>query len=146
MGCLLLVLLLFGGGFWSAQSSGTAPAVEIAYGDSTGVTITRFASALSTDADGCPLDETSTYRRSQDINVFAIGAFPRGTTVFARMYYDGVPVEDTDMLIADRNYDDVCVYFIFEPTIGAEVFDRGPYRIEFYVNEVLAGSVNVVVQ
>jgi hypothetical protein len=42
------------------------------------------------------------------------------------MYYDGVPVEDTDIITADQNYDDVCVYFSFEPTITAEMFDRGP--------------------
>jgi hypothetical protein len=158
MGCLLALLLLFGAGFLTARQSstisgsGTAaaisiePASSVTYSDDTGVSITRFASALSTDADGCPVDETSTFRRSEEISVFAIGAFPRGTTVFARMYYDGVAIEDTDTLSADQDYDDVCVYFIFEPTVGAEVFDRGPYTIEFYVNEVSAGSVNVLVE
>ena len=156
MGCLLALLLLFGAGILTARQSstisgsGTAPAISmastVAYVDDTGVSIARFASALSTDADGCPVDETPTFRRSEAVNVFAIGAFPRDTTVFARMYYDGVPIEDTDMLTADQDYDDVCVYFIFEPTVGAEVFDRGPYTIEFFVNEVSAGSVDVVVE
>ena len=166
MGCLLVLLLLFGGGFLTARQSppisgsGTAPATpqtaiirgdsgrsfSPVYADGTGVAITRFASAFSTDADGCPVDETSTFRRSEDVSVFAIGAFPRDTTVFARMYYDGVPIEDTDMLTADQHYDDVCVYFVFEPTVGAEVFDRGPYTIEFFVNEVSAGSLDLVVE
>jgi hypothetical protein len=156
MGCLLALLLLFGIGFFSARQSstisgsGTAPAIRqdasIAYTDDAGVSITRFASAQDTDVDGCPLDETSTFRRSEDVNVFAIGAFPRGTTVFARLYYDGVPVEDTDTLIADQNYDEVCVYFVFEPTVTAEVFDRGPYIVEFFVNGVSAGSIDLVIE
>jgi hypothetical protein len=158
MGCLLVLLLLFGFGFLSSRESstmsgsGTASAVSTAivsptaYVDNTGVAITRFASARSTDADGCPLDETSSFRRSDDVNVVAIGAFPHGTTVFARMYYDGVPVEDTDIITADQNYDDVCVYFSFEPTITAEMFDRGPYMVEFFVNGVSAGSLDLVIE
>jgi hypothetical protein len=158
MGCLLVLLMLFGAGFLTARQSstisgsGSASAISIeiasssAYVDDTGVAIKRFASALAADADGCPVDETATFRRSEAMSVFAIGAFPRGTTVFARMYYDGVPIEDTDMLTADQDYDDVCVYFIFEPTVGAEVFDRGPYTIEFLVNGVPAGSLDVVVE
>jgi hypothetical protein len=162
MGCLLVLLLLFGGGFLTARQSSTisAPATpqtsilrgdfgrsfSPVYVDDTGVAITRFTSAIATEADGCPADETSTFRRSDDISVFAIGAFPRGTTVFARMSYDGVPVEDTDTLTADQNYDDVCVYFTFEPTIGAEVFDRGPYVIEFFINGASAGSLDLVIE
>lgn len=165
MGCLLVLLLLFGAGFLTARQSSSISgscatpqpdstlyycnyswAASTAYADDTGVSITRFTSAHATDADGCPMDETSTFRRSDDVSVFAIGVFPRGTTVFARMSYDGVPVEDTDTLTADQNYDDVCVYFIFEPTVGAEVFDRGPYTIEFFVNGVSAGSLDLVVE
>lgn len=156
MGCLLVLIALFSFGWLtvlpaSVSSTPVVPTVESViaspvYVDSSGVEIARFALARDSDADGCPQDETTTFRRSEAVNAFAVGAFPRGTMVFARMYYDGVPIEDTDRLTANRDYDDVCVYFIFEPTVGAEVFDRGPYTIEFWVNDVSAGSVRLVIQ
>jgi hypothetical protein len=151
MGCLLLLLVLLGFGAFTGQrispgETSLAPTRAAPVYVDGGVTIMRFAVAHDADADGCPVDETTSFRRSETVNVFAIGAYPRDTEVFARMYYDGVPTEDTDLLTADRSYDDVCVYFIFEPTTAAEVFDRGPYRVEFFVNGVSAGSVGFVIE
>lgn len=154
MGCLLLLAALFSFGFWSTvQTTSVEPIPEVSvtestrlYTDNTGVAIREFASAHNMDEDGCPEGVTTTFRRSEAVYVFAIGTFPRGTTVFARMSYDGYPVEDTDLITADQYYDEVCANFVFEPTIGAEVFDRGPYSIEFFINEMSAGSLDIVIE
>ena len=151
MGCLLLLIMLLGFGTFTGQRVPISAVMPLpaetapAYIDN-GVVVSHFAVAHEVDDDGCPEDETTSFRRSEAVSVFAIGVYPRGTDIFARLYYDGVPVEDTDILTADRNYDDVCVYFIFEPTTAAEVFDRGPYRVEFFIDDLLAGSVSFVIE
>lgn len=160
MSCLLLLAALFSFGFFGAASfaANTAAAAEIAiatveaapvgvaYTDEQGVEIQRFAVSLDMDDDGCPVDETTAFLRSQAVYVFAIGAFPRDTDLFARLIYDEVPIEDTDIITADRNYDEVCANFVFEPTLAAEVFDRGPYSVEFFVNGLSAGSVHFTIE
>lgn len=159
MSCLLLLAALFSFGFFGAASFASSTAAtdvavvtveanpaDPAYTDQQGVEIQRFAVAFDMDDDGCPVDETMTFLRSQAVYVFAIGAFPRDTDLFARLIYDGVPIEDTDLITADRNYDEVCANFVFEPTLAVEVFDRGPYNVEFFVNGFSAGSVHFIIE
>lgn len=91
--------------------------------------------AQSVDRDNCAVDTTSTFDTNDAVYVVMEDAeLPQGTTMFARLYRDGVAVEDTRELTAEEDYDNVCVSFVFEPTASAEVWDAGEYEAEFFVN------------
>jgi hypothetical protein len=91
--------------------------------------------APSVDRDNCAIDATSTFDTNDAVYVVLEDAkLEEGTTMFARLYRDGVAVEDTRELTAEEDYDNVCVSFVFEPSTGAEVWDAGEYEAEFFVN------------
>jgi hypothetical protein len=91
--------------------------------------------ARNIDRDNCAVDATTSFDDNDPIYVVLEDSqLPRGTTMFARMYQDGVAVEDTRELTAEDDYNNVCVSFVFEPTDQAEVWDVGSYEVEFYVN------------
>jgi len=91
--------------------------------------------AQNIDRDGCAVDATTSFDSNDDIYiVLEDSALPRNTTMFARLYKDNVAIEDTDELVTEDDYTNVCVNFVFEPTDRAEVWDDGNYEVEFYVN------------
>jgi hypothetical protein len=91
--------------------------------------------AQNIDRDGCAVDATTSFDSNDDIYVvLEDSALPRNTSMFARLYKDNVAIEDTDELVTEDDYDNVCVNFVFEPTDRAEVWEDGNYEVEFYVN------------
>jgi protein-disulfide isomerase len=95
----------------------------------------RVVSASNIDQYGCPVDPTDNYRPSDAIYiVMEESDIPQGTSVFARLFRDGMPVEDSDVITADRDYTNTCVYFIFEATPVAEVLEQGDYSAQIIVN------------
>jgi hypothetical protein len=91
--------------------------------------------AQNIDRDNCAVDATTSFDDNDSIYVVLEDSqLARGTTMFARMYRNGTAVEDTRELVAEEDYDNVCVSFVFEPTDNAEVWDSGQYEVEFYIN------------
>jgi hypothetical protein len=90
--------------------------------------------AENIDRDGCAVDNNSSLRNTNQFYVIAPNsAFPAGTTIFARLYRDGVVVEDLPLITADQDYSSSCVNFVFE-TVNANNFETGQYEAEFWVN------------
>ena len=86
------------------------------------------------DSDGCPLNSVSSLDNTDRFYVVAPNsAFPEGTTIFVRLYRDGVAVEDLPLITANQDYGDTCVNFVFE-TVDGRDFEAGQYQAEFWVN------------
>lgn len=91
--------------------------------------------AQNIDRDNCAVDATTSFDDNDPIYVVLEDSqLEQGTTMFARMYQDGTAVEDTRELVAEEDYNNVCVSFVFEPTDRAEVWEPGNYEVEFYIN------------
>ena len=88
--------------------------------------------AENVDRDGCAVDVTDSFGNNDTIYaVLGDSAVPQGTTVFARLYHDGVALEDSAETTADQDYTNVCVNFAFDNNAG---WDEGEYEVEFWVN------------
>lgn len=108
-------------------------------------TIGEFVAATGVDRDNCPTGSATSYSRNDVIYVGVVnGSIPADTDIFVRLYRDGEPVEDTDLITADQEYP--CVSFIFEPTEGAEVFETGNYEAQIFVNGNPGDSVSFTVR
>jgi hypothetical protein len=91
--------------------------------------------AQGVDRDNCAVDATNTFDDNDPIYVVLEDSeLPSGTRMFARLYEDNRAVEDTSELVAEEDYENVCVSFVFEPTNNAEVWDTGNYEVEFFIN------------
>lgn len=91
--------------------------------------------ASSVDRDNCAVGATTSFDTNDSIYVVLEDSqLPEGTSMFARMYRNGTAIEDTSELVAEQDYNNTCVSFVFEPTSSAEVWDTGSYEVEFYVN------------
>lgn len=87
------------------------------------------------DNEGCSTNIVTQFADNDPVYVILEDAtLPEGTRIFARLYRDNRAVEDTEELVADQDYSNVCVNFVFEPTAGAKVWETGDYEIEFFVN------------
>jgi hypothetical protein len=116
-------------------------------GNEGGVQLGNLVTALNIDQNGCPVEPTNSFRRSDDIYVVVEDSdIPQGTTVFARLFREGSPVEDADVITADRDYDNTCIYFAFEATDTAEVLEAGDYSAQIIVNGNPGETVNFEVQ
>jgi hypothetical protein len=95
----------------------------------------------SIDQEGCPGESTTTFDSGDTIYVGVTDSdIPEGTDMFARLFYEGEPLEDTDVITADADYS--CVAFAFEATSGAEVLESGSYEAQLFVNGNPGDSVS----
>jgi len=91
--------------------------------------------AQAIDRDNCAVDATTHFTTRDPVYVvLADSQLPQGTTMFARLYKDGVAIEDTKELTADQDYNNTCVNFVFRPSQSAQVWQPGNYEAEFFVN------------
>jgi hypothetical protein len=61
-----------------------------------------------------------------------------------RLYRDGQPIEDAPELVADRDYTNTCINFVFEAV--NQPFQPGAYEAQFIVNGNPGPSVTFNVQ
>jgi hypothetical protein len=88
----------------------------------------------SLDDSGCATDSVTTFETTDAIYVvLRASSVEEGTSFFARLYDANVALEDTEEVVADQEYDDVCVNFEFVPARGT-TWTAGAYEIEFFVN------------
>lgn len=111
----------------------------------TNVVIGDVVAASSIDSEGCPANETNTFEQDDVIYIGAVDSdIPAGTDMFARLFLDGQPLEDTDVITADADY--TCAAFAFEATRGAEVLEDGDYEAQLFVNGNPGESVSFEVR
>lgn len=111
------------------------------------IEVGQLVSSSGIDREGCPVDTVSTFSRSDEIFVVATNSdIPAGTDVFARLFRENQPVEDSVVITADQDYENTCIYLAFEATSGAEVLDTGNYEAQLIVNGNPGPSVNFQVQ
>jgi hypothetical protein len=86
------------------------------------------------DESGCAVDSVATFDTTDTIYVvLRASSVAEDTSFFARLYEGNTVLEDTEEVVADQDYSDVCVNFEFAPRQGV-AWDPGTYEIEFFVN------------
>lgn len=134
-GAIYLFPRLFGGGEDTAPGNTTSESGNAgAQSASSDINLGSLVIAENIDRDGCAVDNNSSLRNTDQFYVIAPDSeFPAGTTVFARLYRDGLVVEDLPLITADQDYSSSCINFIFE-TVNGNNFETGKYEAEFWVN------------
>ncbi len=100
-----------------------------------GVALGRVVVTSNIDADGCAVDTTDQFAGTDEVYVVVEDSdIPAGTTVFARLFREGQPLEDADVITADRDYDNTCIYFVFAATDDAGSLEPGVYEAQIIVN------------
>jgi hypothetical protein len=113
--------------------------------ESEDIQVGRPVSAAAVDRNGCPVDVTANFAPNEQIYIVAPQTdVPAGTAVFVRLYHNGMAIEDTVEILADQDYRNTCINFVFEPVDGT--FDPGTYEAEFYINGNPAESVSFAIQ
>ena len=115
--------------------------------DGTGVNLGEVVSTYEVDeATGCPVELTSEFFPEEDIYIAAAESIiPAGTEIFARLYFGGEPVEDTQPIVAEQDLQ-TCIWFVFEAARRNAEFPVGPYQAELIVNGSVAESVQFEVR
>lgn len=93
----------------------------------------RVVTALSVNEDNSPVDPTNQFMTSDRV-IYAVtqGNIPAGTRVFARWSREGTPFEDTNEIVADRDYQNTNIEFHISPNGAA--LTPGSYTVQFFVN------------
>ena len=148
----MLVLLgsqLLGGGNNNPEPT-TAPTLAPNIGGDTqsgGVALGNVVVSSGIDGDGCAVDSTTTFSGTDEIYVVVEDSdIPAGTDVFARLFYQGSPVEDAEVITADRDNTNTSIYFIFEASGSAQALDSGDYEAQIIVNGNPGDRVSFQVQ
>lgn len=103
-----------------------------------------FVSARGVDRNGCAVDETTVFESTDPIYVIAIdNHVPEGTRIFVRLLFNDTPLEDAPEIIADREYRNICINFVFESNTE---FEAGNYEAQFIVNGQLTASTSFSVR
>ena len=112
--------------------------------NASGAGLGQFVTTTAVDRSGCPVDSVARFYADETIYVAVErSSIPKGTEIFARLNYQNSPVEDTDVIRADRDMDS-CVWFVFEPGRGG--FDAGDYTVELFVNGSRVDRLSLVVE
>jgi hypothetical protein len=103
--------------------------------------------ASGIDGQGCPTNRTSVFSGTQTIYVVALESnVKNGDNVFARLFANGTPVEDSPVITANQDYTNTCIYFQFEPTSPTDPLDLGSYQAQMIVNGNPGSTVDFTVQ
>lgn len=136
----IAALVLFGGGLGNLFGGGGNQIPQT--GGNQGQLGDMFV-AESVDQGGCPVGETNRLAANQPIYVgVERSQIPSGTQMFARLYYEGEPVEDAPQITADQSMQ-TCVWFEFQPV--GQAFEPGNYSAEIFVNGNRADAVSFAV-
>lgn len=97
------------------------------------------------DDNGCAMDDTVDFYANEPVYIAMDETYiPSGTELFARLVYQGQPVEDTDPIVADQDMD-TCVWFVFEGD-SVSGLEPGSYEAEVYVNGSLADRTDFIIR
>ena len=150
---ILLVLVFLGWQLFGNRGDTTTdnPNVDTVQDDrevgapATDANIGEVVASTSVDSLGCPANETDTFDQGDVIYIGVVDSdIPTGTDLFARLSFEGQPLEDSDLITADSDY--TCAAFAFEATRGAEVLEDGSYEAQLFVNGNPGESVSFEVR
>lgn len=146
--CLCVVLggagNLLGGLFGGGGDQITGRDVVPGTGNQAAAELGRAYTSSEVDQSGCPLDDVVEFYPEEPVYVSIDRSYiPRGTEMFARLYYDGQALEDTDAIVADRDLD-TCVWFVFEGSRGGDL-QPGDYEVDIYVNGQVVDTLDFYV-
>lgn len=111
-----------------------------------GVDLGRIVMAEGIGANNAPVGETDTFNDTQDYIYMVAEAdyIAAGTTLFARWYRDGEPIEDSSEITANQNYENTFIEFHLENL--QDRMEAGDYRVQLFVNGNPAEEVEFTVQ
>ena len=116
-----------------ASPSPTATIEPTSQNSSSDIQLGTLVTTGSLDRNGCATESQSIFAPDQDIYVVAPNSkIPSGTSLFVRLYHEDTPIEDAPEITADRDYSDICINYVFQPT-GAD-FVTGNYKAQFFIN------------
>jgi hypothetical protein len=108
------------------------------------VELGRAYTTTEIDQEGCPLDNVFEFYPDEAVYVSIDYSYiPQGTEMFARLYYNGQAIEDTEAIYADRDME-TCVWYVFEGSRGSEL-QVGDYEVDIYVNGSVVETLDFVV-
>jgi hypothetical protein len=111
-----------------------------------GAQLGRVVTAEGIGEQNAPVQETDTFSASQDFIYVVAEAdhIDEGTTLFARWFRDGKPLEDSSELTADRDYSNTYVEFHLENL--QDRMEPGDYSVQLFVNGNPVKSVDFRVE
>ena len=139
---IIVVLLggcgLFGGAQRERTNDNAAVIGDVDFG--------QIVTAEGIGANNTPVGETDTFNDTQDYIYVVAQAnhIPAGTTLFARWYRDGDPIEDSSELTANQDYEDTYVEFHLENL--QDRMETGDYSVQLFANGNPVDEVNFTVE
>ncbi|HRW06428.1 MAG TPA: hypothetical protein P5121_15095 [Caldilineaceae bacterium] len=99
-----------------------------------GIDLGRVVMAEGIGADNAPVGETDTFNDTQDYIYMVAEAdyIASGTTLFARWYRDGEPIEDSSEITANQNYENTYIEFHLENL--QDRMETGDYSVQLFAN------------
>lgn len=148
MGCstiIVIILMICGTIYLIPQFMGGQDSPEPTVNDNSGndvlqnnadnnIALGSLELAEGINRDGCAVNNVSSLQSANRFYVIAPNSeFPSGTTIFARLYQDGLAIEDLPLITANQDYRSSCINFVFE-TANGNNFETAEYEAEFWVN------------
>jgi len=99
-----------------------------------GIELGRIVMAEGIGANNAPVRETDTFNDTQDYIYMVAEAdyIESGTTLFARWYRDGEPIEDSSEITANQNYENTFIEFHLENLQNR--MESGDYSVQLFAN------------
>lgn len=111
-----------------------------------GAVLGEVVTAEGIGAGNAPVEVTDTFSSSQDF-IYVVAEANRieeGTSLFARWFREGEPLEDSTEVVADRDYEDTYVEFHLENLQAS--MEPGNYSVQLFVNGNPVEEVDFTVQ
>lgn len=98
------------------------------------------------DRFGCAAELTETFEPDEIVYVVAEKSrAAAGTRIFVRYYYENEIYDEAPEIVADVDYDQICIFFVLEPDSLSELRE-GDYEAEFIVNGIPVSSIEFTVE
>ena len=112
-----------------------------------GIVIENAVATTELDANSCAVGSDTRFPEDSSVIYFAAEAtVPRDTEVFVRLFRNSSPIQDTEIIIADQDYTDICIFFEFTHDREEGFFRRGEYTAQMIANDVLRARINFFVE
>jgi hypothetical protein len=144
-GILVFVVcaLLFGGGNLlrgltnppaAVNQPGAVPPGAVDDSGGTSVQLGQVVTARSIASGNRPVEVTNQFSQNEPViyTVVEGQAIPMGTRIFARWSREGQPFEDTNEIVADRDYQGTFIEFHIQP--DNVILMPGNYTVQVFVN------------
>ena len=112
-----------------------------------GIVISNAAATTELDENSCAVGADTRFPEdSSVIYLTAEATVPRDTAIFVRLFRNSSPLQDTETIIADQDYADICIFFEFTHDRDEGFFRRGEYTAQIIANDLLRARINFFVE